>query len=74
MSARISVVRVRPLLTTRHMGIKVGEARFSDGMVARFRVLSRDPMAVHVIGDEPLPGHERALEAWLTEHHGQAVA
>jgi hypothetical protein len=53
MPAPISVVRVQPVLATRHLGIKVGEALFSDGLVARFRVLSRDPVSVHVIGTSP---------------------
>jgi hypothetical protein len=62
------------MLATRHVGIKVGEALFSDGLVARFRVLSRDPVAVHVLGDEALPAHEQAVVAWLAKQRGQAAA
>jgi hypothetical protein len=73
MPAPISVVRVYPLLAT-GLGIKVGQALFSDGLVARFRVLSRDPPAVHLIGDEALPAHEQALVAWLAEQHRPTAA
>jgi hypothetical protein len=45
----------------------IGEALFSDGLNAPFRVLSRDPVGVRVVADEPLPQHERAIEAWLAE-------
>jgi len=74
MPAPISVVRVSPLLATRDLGIKVGQALFSDGLVARFRVLSRDPPAVHLIGDEALPAHKQALVAWLAGQHSPAAA
>lgn len=71
--APISVVRVYPLLATR-LGIKVGQALFSDGLVARFRVLSRDPIAVQLIGDKPLPEHERAVVEWLAKRPGETAA
>ena len=74
MPVPISVVRVQPVLATRHLGIKIGEALFSDGLVARFRILNRDPPAVHVIGDEARPDHERAVVAWLGERHTPAAA
>jgi hypothetical protein len=66
--------RVQPVLTTRHVGIKVGEALFSDGLVARFRVLSRDPVSVHVLGDQALPAHERAVVEWLAQQHSPVAA
>jgi hypothetical protein len=62
----ISVVHIYPLLATRRLGIKVGDALMSDGETVRFRVLSRDPLAVRLIGEARLPGHERAIEARLT--------
>ena len=67
MPAAGSVIRVQPVLATRHLGLRVGEARFSDGLIARFRVLSRDPIGVHVLGDEATHAHERALVAWLAK-------
>jgi hypothetical protein len=67
MSEPLRVLYVRPVLATRHVGIKVGTATFSDDLVARFRVLSRDPIAVHVLGDEATPAHERAVVAWLAK-------
>jgi len=70
----IHVVRIQPILTTRRFGISVGEALFSDGLTARFRVLCRDPASVRVIADRQLPEHEKAVEAWLTAHSGQAAA
>ena len=37
----------------------MGDARFSDGLVARFRVLCRRPIAVQVFGKDAGLGHER---------------
>jgi hypothetical protein len=62
----ISVVRVRPLVASRRLGIKNGEALFSDALTARFGVLSRDPCAVQLVTEIPVPEHERALTEWLT--------
>jgi hypothetical protein len=70
----VSVVRVRPVLATRHLGLTVGEARFSDGLVARFRVLCRRPVAVQVFGDWAGPAHERAVETWLAERMSPTAA
>jgi hypothetical protein len=58
----VSVIRVQPVLATRHLGMTVGEARFSDGQVARFRVLCRKPIAVRMVTEHPLPAHEKAVE------------
>jgi hypothetical protein len=41
--------------------------------VARFRVLSRDPVVVHDIGDAR-PEHERALVEWLAKRPGETAA
>jgi hypothetical protein len=62
----IRVVRVYPIIATRRLGIKIADALMSDETV-RFRVLSRDPLAVRAIGDGRLLGHEQAIELWLTE-------
>ena len=35
MAPAMTMVRIRPVLATRHLGLTVGEARFSDGLVAR---------------------------------------
>ena len=64
----ITVVRVQCVLATRHLGLTVGDARFSDGLLARFRVLSRDPIAVRMVTDRPLPAHEKAVEEWLARN------
>jgi hypothetical protein len=61
------VVRVYPIIATRRLGIKIADALMSDGETVRFRVLSRDPLAVRAIGDGRLLGHEQAIELWLTE-------
>jgi hypothetical protein len=74
MSAPISVIRVQPFLATRRLGITVGEATFSDGLVVRFHVLSRDPVAVRLLSDKPLPAHEQALVAWLAQRYSPAAA
>jgi hypothetical protein len=74
MPAPVSVVRIRPVLATRLLGLKIGEALFSDGSEARFRVLSRDPIAVHVIGDEARGEHERAVVEWLAKQRGEVAA
>jgi hypothetical protein len=74
MPTPITVVRVQPVLATRHVGIKIGEAVFSDGLVARFRVLSRDPPAVHVLGDDTGLAHERAVVEWLAKQRSAAAA
>ena len=63
-----------PSSPRRRFGITVGEALFSDGLTARFRVLCRDPASVRVIADRQLPEHEKAVEAWLTAHSGRAAA
>jgi len=39
-------ITVGRFLATRHLGLTLGESRFSDGLVARFRVLCRDPVSV----------------------------
>jgi hypothetical protein len=69
----VSVIRVQPVLATRHLGLTVGEARFSNGLVARFRVLCRKPIAVQVFDSEAGPAHEKAVEEWL-ERHAHAAA
>jgi hypothetical protein len=61
------------VLATRRIGIELGEALFSDGLTARFRVLCRDPVSVRVVADEPMPQHERAVEAWLAERQAEAA-
>jgi hypothetical protein len=37
----------------------------SDGTVVRFHVLSRDPIAVRIVGDAPA-GTGEAIEEWLS--------
>ncbi|MBV8400932.1 MAG: hypothetical protein JOZ58_17730 [Acetobacteraceae bacterium] len=56
MPAAISVIRVQPVRATRLLGVTVGDPRFSDGQTLRFRVLSRDPIAVRMVTDHPQPG------------------
>ena len=70
----VSVIRIRPTLSERGFGIRTGTALFSDGVSARFRVLNPDPPAVRILGDEPMPEHERAIEAWLAEQGGPEAA
>ena len=74
MPAPVSVVYVRPVLATRELGIKLGEVRFSDDLIARFRVLSRDPIAVHVLGEGATPAHEQAVVAWVAKQRGEVAA
>ena len=68
----ITVVRAQAVVATR-AGITVGEALFSDGLTARFRVLSRNPASVRVIADQRLRGHEQAVEAWLAAINDAAI-
>jgi hypothetical protein len=42
--------------------------------VVRFHVLSRDPVAVRLLSDKPLPAHEQALVAWLAQRYSPAAA
>jgi len=56
----VSVIRIRPTLSERGFGIRTGTALFSDGVSARFRVLNPDPPAARILGDKPMPEHERA--------------
>ena len=75
MAAPISVIRVYPVLTTKHLGISVGDALFSDNQTIRFHTLSKSPPAVRLLSDRPMPEHERALVAWLEEQqHPPAAA
>ena len=48
---------------TKLLGLKIGEALFSDGLVAGFR-------AVHVLGDEARAEHEGAVVNWLAAARG----
>ncbi|MBV8093808.1 MAG: hypothetical protein JO110_11340 [Acetobacteraceae bacterium] len=69
--AAISVVRITSVVTTRQFGIAVGEALLSDGVRARFRVLSRQPCCtVRLLTPSPLPEQQAAVEAWL-ERNGK---
>ena len=72
--SELRVLYIRPVLATRDRGIKIGQATFSDGLTARFRVLSRNPPAVHVVGGEATPARERAVIEWLAAQCGSAVA
>jgi hypothetical protein len=51
-----------------------GEACFSGGLVARFRVLSLKPIAVQAFDNEAGPAHKPALEAGCPSraHRGAA--
>ena len=72
--SELRVLYIRPVLATRDIGIKIGQATFSDGLTARFRILSRKPPAVHVVGGEATPAHERAVIEWLAAQCGSAAA
>jgi hypothetical protein len=37
-------------------------------------VLSRNPLAVHVLGDEATPEYERAVVEWLSRQRGEVAA
>ena len=69
----VIVTMIRPAISERGFGIRTGTALFSDGVSARFHVLNPDPPAVRILGDEPMPEHERAIEAWLAEQGGPAA-
>ena len=72
--AAISVVRVYPIVATGYLGLKLGEALFSDGQRLRFRVLSRDPCCtVRLLSPAPLPDHQRAIEDWLAKNARSAA-
>ena len=65
MAEPVRVLYVRPRLTSKYLGISVGDACFSDDQMIRFHVLSKNPPAVRLLSDRPLPEHEKALIAWL---------
>jgi hypothetical protein len=72
-SMPLSVVRIQPIVTHGRRGVQVGEALFSDGLTARFRISSVDPTDVQMV-DPGLPtAYRQALRAWL-EQQGQPAA
>ena len=72
MPLAVHVARVQPVLATRHPGIKLGEALFSDGLTARFLVMNLDPIVVHLLSDKLMPAHVRAVQAWLAANRTQS--
>ena len=70
----VTVTMIRQAISERGFGIRTGTALFSDGLSARFHVLNPDPPAVRILGDEAMPEHERAVEAWLANQAGPAAA
>ena len=65
----LSVVSVQPVVTTASLGIKVGEARFNDGVTVPFRVLSLDPLSVLLPRVTVMPRHLQVIEHWLAKHY-----
>jgi hypothetical protein len=68
----LSVISVQPVVTADNLGIKVGEALFSDGVTVPFRVLSLDPLSVLLSARRVMPRHLQAVEEWLARHYEQA--
>jgi hypothetical protein len=63
----LSVVRITPIVAHGRRGVQVGEALFSDGLTARFRISSVDQTDVQMV-DPGLPAAYRlALRAWLAQ-------
>jgi hypothetical protein len=64
----LSVVRITPIVTHGRRGVQVGEALFSDGLTARFRISSVDQTDVRLIDGAGLQAYEQALREWRAEH------
>jgi hypothetical protein len=65
----LSVVSVQAVVTAANLGIKAGEARFSDGATVPFRVLSLDPLSVLLPRKKHMPRHLQAVEEWLAKYY-----
>jgi hypothetical protein len=68
MPPALSVVRVTPIVARKDFGNVLGEVRYSDGSVARFRVSTVDPLDVRLIDGAGLHAYGEALRAWWAEH------
>jgi hypothetical protein len=62
-----SVVRIQPIVSHGRRGIQVGEALFSDGLTARFRVSSVDQTDVRMLDPELPSAYRQALLAWFKQ-------